>query len=64
MNGDVHEHLVMFMNISEEIDAFMNIPATFMNIMLTKKVGPGALRDVIFMNIRPRLGRREPSSLR
>ena len=46
MNGDVHEHLVMFMNITVEIDAFMNIPATFMNIKCAKKVGRGALRDV------------------
>ena len=45
-NGDVHEHLVMFMNITLEIDAFMNIPATFMKIMCAKKVGRGALRDV------------------
>ena len=61
MNGDVHEHLVMFMNITMGIDVFMNIPATFMNIKCAKKIGPGDLRDVIFMNIRPRLGgRREP----
>ena len=58
MNGDVHEHLVMFMNISEEIDVFMNIPATFMNIMFAKKVGRGPCRCLIFMNIRPSSARR------
>ena len=53
MNGDVHEHLVIFMNAKMEIFAFMNIPATFMNIMFTKKVGPWSLaRRLIFMNIR------------
>ena len=59
MNGDVHEHLVMFMNITEDIDAFMNIPATFMNIKFAKKksaVGPCEVSDiheypVIFMNV-------------
>ena len=62
MNGDVHEHLVMFMNITMGIDVFMNIPATFMNIKCAKKSALETdLRDVIFMNIRPRLGgRREP----
>ena len=47
MNGDVHEHLVMFMNITEEIDAFMNIPATFMNnVVCTKNIGRGAPGEV------------------
>ena len=55
-NADIREHLVIFANITMEIDAFANIPATFANINCAKKVGPQLLRvPVIFANIRPRL---------
>ena len=54
MNGDVHEHLVMFMNITTGIEAFMNIPATFMNIKSAKKVGRQLLwGPVIFIRMSP-----------
>ena len=46
MNGDVHERLVMFMNITEEIDAFMNTPAMFMNVVCAKYIGRGAPGEV------------------